>query len=301
MDRPCSEAPPHNSINWWPERPRRELHSIFGVQTIATGLWKYSGLISRCMVQTPSASEPKEEPSRWENLLYVARRLGFVAPLAFLTVGLPILGGILIVASLGTLANTVRGFDGWAPWIFISGAALMGGLSLLPTHGFSLLGGYVFGFVDGVLFTMAGILCAAALGFCLNSLISRERVMGLISEKPQSVAIHRALTGEGFLRSCVIVILVRLSPAAPFAVTNLLMASTGMHWRAFLLGTAVGMLPRCAAVVNIGALIAQLGPQAEQTMPAWYIVGGIAATVAALVVIAKWSRRALAQLTARRS
>jgi uncharacterized membrane protein YdjX (TVP38/TMEM64 family) len=249
------------------------------------------------MVETRSASNTQQARSRWQSLSYVAGRLGFLAPLAFLTVGLPILGGLLIVASLGTLSNALTSLDAWGSWVFIAGAALMGGLSLLPTHGFSLLGGYTFGFSGGVLFTMTGIVCAAALGFFLNTMISRERVMGLIAEKPESAAVHRALTGEGFVRSCIIVTLVRLSPAAPFAVTNLLMASTGMHWRAFMLGTAVGMLPRCAAVVNVGSLLAQLGPQAEQMLPTWYIVGGIAATVAVLVLIGRWSRRALAQFT----
>jgi hypothetical protein len=57
------------------------------------------------------------------------------------------------------------------------------------------------------------------------------------------------------------------------------------------------MLPRCSALVSVGALLVQLGPDAEQTLPGWQIGLSIAATIAALVLIGIWSRRALQRLT----
>jgi uncharacterized membrane protein YdjX (TVP38/TMEM64 family) len=248
------------------------------------------------VTHTPTEPRREHEAGDRPGLGYVLRRLGFVAPLAFLTTGMPIVGGVLIVASLTGLGESLRGLGEWAPWVFVGGSALLGGFSLLPTHGLSLLGGYVFGWQAGLLLTWTALVCAAALGYYLKSLISRERVMGLIAERRKSRAIHKALVGESLARSSLIVMLIRLSPAAPFAVTNLLMASTGVDWRAFLLGTAAGMLPRCAAVVNVGALLAQVGASAERSLPGWLIVAGIAATVLLLILITLWSRRALARL-----
>jgi uncharacterized membrane protein YdjX (TVP38/TMEM64 family) len=262
-----------------------------------TGQPAFPGLDFRFMIRISSQIRAGRARAGWKRLLYVVRRLGFVAPLALLTTGLPVIGGLLILASLLTLGETVRGLESWGPWVFIGGAALLGGLSLLPTHGLSLLGGYVFGFKEGVLLTLTAIVCGAGLAYYLKGLISRERVMGLISEKPESLAVHRALVSESFSRSFLMVVLIRLSPAAPFAVTNLFMASTSVNWRPFLLGTAVGMLPRCAAVVNVGALWGQLGAQAETTAPVWLIVAGIAATVLALALIGMWSRRALLSIS----
>jgi phospholipase D1/2 len=233
----------------------------------------------------------------WHGPERVLRRLGFVGPLAVFATVLPVLGGLVILAMLVTLGEGLRGLGPWGPWAFIGVTAFLGGMSLAPTHGLSLLGGYVFGFTLGLPIAMTGLVCAAALGFQIKSLLARKRVMGLILEKPESRAVHGALVDGRFWRAFLIVTLFRLSPVAPFAVTNLLMASTGVRWLAFLPGTAVGMLPRCSALVSVGALLAQLGPETEQTIPTWLIGLSIAATIAMLVLIGIWSRRALQRLT----
>jgi uncharacterized membrane protein YdjX (TVP38/TMEM64 family) len=233
----------------------------------------------------------------WYGPGRVLRRLGFVGPLAVFATVMPVIGGVVIVGLLITLGDGLRQFGVWAPLAFVGITALLGGVSLAPTHGLSLLGGYVFGFTQGLPITMIGLLGAAALGFQVSSLIARKRVMALILEKPGSRAVHRALIDDRFWRVFLIVALVRLSPVAPFAVTNLLMASTGVRWSAFLLGTAVGMLPRCSALVSVGALLVQLGPESEQTLPSWQIGLSIAATIVALFLIGSWSRRALQRVT----
>jgi uncharacterized membrane protein YdjX (TVP38/TMEM64 family) len=234
----------------------------------------------------------------WRGPERVLRRLGYVGPLAVCATVLPVMGGLVILGMLGTLGDGLRQFGGWAPVVFVGITALLGGLSLAPTHGLSLLGGYVFGFTHGLPIAMTGLLGAAAFGFRIKSLLARKRVMGLIQERPEAWAIHRALVENRFWRAFLIVVLVRLSPVAPFAVTNLLMASTGVRWPAFLLGTAVGMLPRCSALVSVGALVVQLGPDVERTIPGWQIGLSIVATIVALVLIGIWSRRALRQMTA---
>jgi uncharacterized membrane protein YdjX (TVP38/TMEM64 family) len=242
----------------------------------------------------------KHEPAKvrwWRRPERVLRRLGYVGPLAVFATVLPVLGGLVILGMLVTLGEALRELGPWAPWTFIGITAVLGGLSLAPTHGLSLLGGYVFGFTLGLPVAMTGLFCAAALGFQVKSLLARKRVMGLILEKPESRAIHGALVDDRFWRAFLIVTLFRLSPVAPFAVTNLLMASTGVRWPAFLLGTTVGMLPRCSALVSVGALLAQLGTETEQTIPNWLIGLSIVATVAMLVLIGIWSRRALQRLT----
>jgi uncharacterized membrane protein YdjX (TVP38/TMEM64 family) len=233
----------------------------------------------------------------WQGPGQVLGRLGFVGPLALFATVLPVIGGLLILGWLNSLGEGLRQFGTWAPWAFIGSAALLGGLSLAPTHGLSLLSGYAFGLSQGLPIALTGLVCAATLGFLIKSLIARKKVMGIILEKPASRAIHRALVNDRFWRAFLIVTLVRLSPVAPFAVTNLLMASTGVRWPPFLLGTAVGMFPRCSALVSIGGLLAQLGPDAEQTLPNWLIWVSIVATIAVLVLIGVWSRRALKRLT----
>ena len=234
----------------------------------------------------------------WERLRYLVRRLGHVGPLAVLTVALPLVGGLTLVNNLEEVGAFLETYEAAAIAVFIAAAAVMGAASLLPTHGLSALGGFVFGFVTGVPVTMAAIVIGAGLGYAVKRLISRQRVMGLIGEKPEAKAVHAALVHGGFSWSVLVVTLIRLSPMAPFAATNLLMAATGVKVPAFLIGTAVGMLPRCAAVVAVGHMLAQVG-QAEHAAEVWALVGGMIATVAAVVVLGSASRRALRRVTNR--
>ncbi len=231
---------------------------------------------------------------RWRHgAAYILRRLGLLAPMALLVLALPIAGGVMVMWQQEAIHGGITGYGAAAPVLFILAAAVLGGLSLLPTHGLSFIGGLVFGFTPGVVVTMAGIICGAAMGFAIKRRLSQRRVMGLIGERPESAAVHAALVGGRFWRAAVVVTLVRLSPAAPFAMTNLVMAATGVRWAPFMLGTAAGMLPRCAAVVYVGSLVAQFGPAAEQTQPTWSIVLSIVATIVAVILIGAWSRRAL--------
>lgn len=230
------------------------------------------------------------------GIAYVVRRLGHVGPLAGLTVLLPIVGGVTLVVYQDEVGGALGGYEAAAPLIFIGIATVLGAFSILPTHGLSLIGGYVFGFTLGLPVTLTAIVFASGIGYAVKRLISRERVMGLIREKPQSLAVHQALVGGGFWWSTMIVTLIRLSPAAPFAMTNLVMAATGVRVPPFLLGTAVGMMPRCAAVVATGAMTARLG-EAEDAGHVAMLVIGIVATIVAVVVLSVASRRALRRVT----
>lgn len=253
--------------------------------------------------QTMTRPRAEEEPSTprrwWHGPAYVARRLGHVGPLAVLTVVLPIVGGLSLVVYREQAGDLLTAYQAAAPVVFVVLAAILGALSILPTHGLSLVGGYVFGFTDGVVITLTAIVIASGLGYAVKSLISRRRVMNLIAEKPGSLAVHEALVEGGFAWCALVVTLIRLSPAAPFAMTNLLMAATGVRVGPFLLGTAVGMLPRCAAVVATGDMIARIG-EAESAGRVWLLIVGIIATIAAVIVIGAAGRRALKRITAPR-
>lgn len=233
------------------------------------------------------------------GVVYVIRRLGHVGPLAVLTLVLPVVGGLTLVYWQQEVGAALEAYEAWAPAVFIGIAAVLGALSILPTHGLSLIGGFVFGFSFGLPITLTAIVIASALGYGVKSLISRDRVMGLIRERPGSLAVHEALVEGGFWWTTSVVTLIRLSPAAPFAMTNLLMAATGVKVPAFIVGTAVGMLPRCAAVVWTGHLIRRITETQDDPARVAVLVVGIAATVAAVIVLGAASRRALARVTAK--
>ena len=92
-----------------------------------------------------------------------------------------------------------------------------------------------------------------------------------------------------------IIILLRLSPATPFAATNFLISASGVSIKSYVLGTVIAYIPRTAATVFVGSSLSQLN--FEQPKESWVIILGIVATVLATIVIGVLSKRALNKLT----
>jgi uncharacterized membrane protein YdjX (TVP38/TMEM64 family) len=92
-----------------------------------------------------------------------------------------------------------------------------------------------------------------------------------------------------------IIFLLRLSPAMPFALTNFLMASARVPLKSFIGGTFLGMLPRSSAVVFVGSGLSELAFNDPQE--AWLIVFGIIATIVSIIFITIVARRALERMT----
>ncbi len=86
----------------------------------------------------------------------------------------------------------------------------------------------------------------------------------------------------------------RLSPVVPFAVTNVLAAVAGVRRGPLLVGTAVGLAPRVAAVVLLGAGLREL--RMERPDAPWLLAASVAATVLAVVALGWATRRVLSRL-----
>jgi uncharacterized membrane protein YdjX (TVP38/TMEM64 family) len=130
--------------------------------------------------------------------------------------------------------------------------------------------------------------------YCAKRLAS-ENLLSTIERKPKLQAIHRALLTESTWKTLLIVTLIRLSPAMPFAVTNFLVSASGISFKIFLIGTILGMLPRTSAVVFVGSSLSELNFSQPQEL--WVFVLGIVATLMTIIVISVISKKALNNLT----
>ena len=94
-----------------------------------------------------------------------------------------------------------------------------------------------FGTLGGIAMALLGTAGAALLGFLVLRNFCRERALAALSQRPRLEAIHKTL-GEGHpARGAFLLAMIRLSPAMPFAATNLLMSTTGMGIGSFLTGS----------------------------------------------------------------
>jgi uncharacterized membrane protein YdjX (TVP38/TMEM64 family) len=178
--------------------------------------------------------------------------------------------------------------------VYVLGIIIFCGLSLLPTNVIGLIGGWAFTFDLGITLLIAGICGAALMSFLIHTRIAGDALPQVFEHHPKANAIYQALLGERLWRTTLIIFLLRLSPAMPFALTNFLMASARVPVKAFLMGTFFGMLPRSSAVVFVGSGLSELSFDTNED--SWVIIFGIAATVITVLIISFIAKRALGRL-----
>lgn len=224
------------------------------------------------------------------------KELGRITPIALLTAAMPAVGGtIFLMLFAYSLGYWMR--DHWqigAP-LFLLGVIVFCGIGILATNILGIISGYAFGFELGILVMITGIVCAATLAYFINSKIVGDRLPHVFENHPKAQAVYQALIGQSLWRTTLIIFLLRLSPAMPFALTNFLMSSARVPLKSFVPGTFFGMLPRSSAVVLVGSQLSELSFNDPQE--AWLIIFGIVATIVSIIVISIVAKRALHHLT----
>ncbi|MGP1309004.1 MAG: TVP38/TMEM64 family protein [Phycisphaerales bacterium] len=191
----------------------------------------------------PSTPAPEKKPS-------LLARLGPAGILGLLWGTLPALGGIFLLARIDYASEWLRS-HGAAESVFVYTSIFIvsAGLGFLPTYAQSILAGWVFGIWLGIPAALTGFGGAAMIGYAIARYVSKDRVEKVINEKPKARAVRDALIRSGFWRSLLIVTLVRIPPNSPFALTNGVLAASGVRLLPYTIGTVIGMTPRTAAAV----------------------------------------------------
>lgn len=224
---------------------------------------------------------------RIATLKQLARPTGVVF---FAAVGQAI-GGVAALALAYTYADALRDGGLWIGALLLIGGALGCGLALLPTHVLSLLCGWAFGLPMGLLVALFGATMGSPLGYVIGKHLAGPGVMQMIARNPRGAAVCEAITRSSPTRAFVLIGLLRLSPVVPYGSTNVLAAVFSVPAVPFILGTIIGLAPRVAAAVFIGAGLERLDSKASVSPWLWGI--GIAATLAALIVMSWAAKRAL--------
>jgi len=222
----------------------------------------------------------------------VLRRLGPAGPLAVVAASLPALGGFTLLGTLKWSGPWLQAHGGLGLMLYVAGFMVLAGLAVLPTYALAVLGGWAFGLAVGCPAAIGGFLGASAIGYLIARRASGDRVVGIIQEHRKWQAVYEALLGSGFTRTLLIVTLLRLPPNSPFAITNLVLAATRVPPLTYLLGTLLGMSPRTAIAVFVGAQVGFSG------RPAWVVVSGIVVAIVVIGIIGTLANQAIAKVTA---
>eukprot|EP01026_Neomeris_dumetosa_P031344 TRINITY_DN2486_c0_g1_i6.p3 TRINITY_DN2486_c0_g1~~TRINITY_DN2486_c0_g1_i6.p3 ORF type:complete len:172 (+),score=26.00 TRINITY_DN2486_c0_g1_i6:239-754(+) len=151
--------------------------------------------------------------------------------------------------------------------------------------------GVIFGILPGTIVVSIAGTIAATISFLIARYVARERVMKIVGTNSKLAAIDRAIAKDGFS----VVVLLRLSPLLPLAISNYFYGLTSVDLTSYVLGSWLGMLPGTFAYVFAGSASRNvfLEGQAGSGLAWWQIALGIGSTVLALLYVGRVAKRAL--------
>jgi uncharacterized membrane protein YdjX (TVP38/TMEM64 family) len=167
-------------------------------------------------------------------------------------------------------------------------------VALIPASLLTIAGGAVFGLIPGVAYSLIGATFGSTCAFLIGRYAARRLVARRLAAMPRFVAIERAVSARGRR----IVLLLRLSPLIPFNFLNYALGLTTISVWDFViasLGTVPGALVYSYAGKVTGEALALAGKADVPKNASYYafLLGGLAATIAATTVVTRTARRAL--------
>jgi uncharacterized membrane protein YdjX (TVP38/TMEM64 family) len=215
-----------------------------------------------------------------------------------------ILAGLLAVAVVALLLVTpwrawLGGFPAWAQTAGPAGVAAfglayaVGSVLALPVWPLTVVAGATYGAWAGFALALPAGAAGASLAFLAGRTILRGAVARRVAGSPRLAALDDAVSRQGAF----LVLLLRLSPFAPYNVVNYALSASRIGLPAFAGASLLGMAPITFAWAWAGATFGSLegvagrppaGPAAQALQ--W---GGLAATVAVVLLLGRIARRAL--------
>ena len=121
----------------------------------------------------------------------------------------------------------------------------------LPAVPLTASAGYLFGAVEGTAIVLFSATIAAGVSFLIGRSLLRSWVERVAGESAQFQAIDRAVASEGFK----IILLLRLSPIFPFALSNYFYGLTAVEFGPYLAATLLGFAPGTSYTATLNVCI----------------------------------------------
>jgi len=158
----------------------------------------------------------------------------------------------------------------------------------LPATPLTLSAGYLFGLPMGCLLAIISGTTAASIGFLLARSLLRPQIEEYVRKNEVFRNINLAVESEGFK----IILLLRLSPLLPFAISNYLYGLSSVAFSDFLFATIIGFTPGTCGVVYLATAARDV--MNEGVSEPWYVyVGGVAITFGILATVANVAKEAV--------
>src|SRR2546423_3787580 len=203
-----------------------------------------------------------------------------------------------ILSAILPVREWIREFIGWVQQLGPAGvivfilAYALATVLFLPGWIFTVSAGLIYGIVGGTLVALAGAIIGATLAFLVARYLLRQNIEEITKKNPRFAAIDQAIGRHGWK----IVGLLRLSPLIPFNLSNYFYGITSVTFGAYVLVSAVGMIPGTLLYAYLGA-IGQAGVSGGATGHSnwqYVLLGvGLIATIAVTIFVSRIAKKAL--------
>ena len=211
---------------------------------------------------------------------------------------------ILVVITLSILTvvlpvkEWIREFIGWVQQLGPAGVVVfiiayaLATVLFLPGWIFTVSAGLIYGIVAGTAIALTGAVIGASLAFLVARYLLRQNIEELTKKNPRFRAIDEAIGKNGWK----IVGLLRLSPLIPFNFSNYFYGITGISFGAYVLVSAIGMIPGTLMYAYLGAIgqaSVSGGTAAHSKWQYVLLAIGLVATIAVTVLVSRIAKNAL--------
>ncbi|CAB1118283.1 unnamed protein product [Ectocarpus sp. CCAP 1310/34] len=163
---------------------------------------------------------------------------------------------------------------------------------IIPAIPLTAAAGFLFGAAGGTAVVLTSATIAAAISFQLGRTLLRQQVEGLLEENPKFRALDKAIAKEGFK----VILLLRLSPIFPFALSNYLYGVTSVDFLEYMMGTLLGFFPGTLAYVYGGTLGKVVTDGGGTGLPWYGYVAGAALTAYLLKTVGEIATAAVEEM-----
>jgi uncharacterized membrane protein YdjX (TVP38/TMEM64 family) len=230
--------------------------------------------------------------------LRIALVAGLLAILAAVALLLPLQSWLegLLEPWLKAFLAWIGRLGPWAPVVLVVFDAAIC-LVLLPSSAVTLVAGFLWGTAVACVVASLGATLGGAAAFLLSRFLLRGWIEYRLAGHPAMIAIDRAIGSQGFR----IVLLVRLCSLLPYDLMSYALGLTRVSFGRYLLGTWLGRLPEIVLWAYIGSTAKTLAEafagKTHAGLGGRILLGlGIAAMIAATLLVARIARKALREL-----
>ena len=177
-----------------------------------------------------------------------------------------VLKAILVIAfiiwinksvNIDILQEEISSYGALAPIIYIIAFTILP-IFLFPTLSIVIVGGTLFGFVNGLVYTTIGVAANTSLMYLISHKYAKDKVYNILKDRLSDQYLNLIYTkDQKKLISTFIVF--RLVPAVPYIFENYLAGLTEIKFVPYLLTTIVSVIPGTLVYLNVGTNITDVG------------------------------------------